>query len=148
MASTETLTGTNFGASQSGGAYVHLFVADGSDVLVFADGATGNTAPMRVLAGAKTGVSEAFNLAVHPDGTIYLADADEGLANGRITVYSPGAAGNTPPLRTITGLPAVPWGGLAIDKAVHPKPPSPSSRWRRTCPTVSAARRSGRRRWN
>jgi hypothetical protein len=105
-----TVSGMDFDADNN------LYVANGDDVLVFGPAANGDTAPTRVISGVHTGISEGFNLAVQPDGTIYVGDFDAGLTNGRITVYAPGAHGDAAPIRTITGLAGIPFGGMAIDK--------------------------------
>ena len=79
-----------------------LFVGNGGNnsVTVFSRTASGNTAPIRTLSGAATGLSFIQGLAVD------VAHNELFVANGSgpaITVYSLTASGNTAPLRTLTG---------------------------------------------
>jgi hypothetical protein len=89
-------------ASHAASAQNELFVgnAGNNSVTVYSRTATGNTAPVRTLVGAATGLSFIQGLAVD------VAHNELFVANGSgpaIKVYSLTASGNTAPLRTITG---------------------------------------------
>jgi len=89
-------------ASQPALAQNELFVANAGNnsVTVFSRTASGNTAPIRTLVGAATGLSSIQALAVD------VTNDELFVANGSgpaITVYSLAASGNTAPLRTLTG---------------------------------------------
>jgi hypothetical protein len=73
-------------------------------VVVFAPGATGDAAPTRIITGPSTGVDgRAFtDLAVDAQGFVYVLWEGQGCS-GTVTVFAPGADGEVPPLRTITG---------------------------------------------
>jgi hypothetical protein len=79
-----------------------LFVgnAGNNSVKVFSRTASGNTAPIRTLAGAATGLSFIQGLAVDVTNNELFVANGSGPA---ITVYSLSASGNTAPLRTLTG---------------------------------------------
>jgi hypothetical protein len=84
-----------------------LFVANigNNSITVYSRAATGNTAPLRTLSGAATGLNEPEGLvvdAVHQE----ILVVNTGLVNPpgpSITVYSLTASGNTLPLRTLAG---------------------------------------------
>jgi hypothetical protein len=91
----------------------NLYVANGSNVLVFKAGADGNQAPTRIIGGSATGLSADFALAVEPSGVVY---------SGRhvgyppyVSVFAAGANGNVSPIRTITHSQAAAM-SMALDK--------------------------------
>jgi hypothetical protein len=78
----------------------NLGTAGNTSVRVYARTANGNTAPLRTLSGAATGLSVAFSAAVDPVRDELVVT---NFNNNSITVYSRTASGNTAPLRTLTG---------------------------------------------
>ena len=106
----------------------NLYVADNASpaisspaptapIVVFAPGATGSVAPSRTLSGALTTLSFGTpqGMATDPAGNLYVTNVVSGVSS--ILIFAPGATGNTPPLRDITGsnteLGCV--GGIALD---------------------------------
>lgn len=74
----------------------------GNSVTVYSSAATGNTAPLRTIAGAATGLNSPEGLAVDAiNNEIFVAN--DFPANGTVTVYAVTANGNVAPLRTIAG---------------------------------------------
>lgn len=71
---------------------------------VHAPGADGNAAPIRVIAGPATRMSEPAGVAVAEDGTVYVVNrrvfSDD---RGSVRVYAGDAAGDAPTLRTLIG---------------------------------------------
>jgi 6-phosphogluconolactonase (cycloisomerase 2 family) len=84
-----------------------------TSVTVYAKGSVGNVAPVRIIAGARTGLRFPSAIATDSHGNRYVADR----AADSVTVYGTSARGNAAPLRTIAGartglnLPT----GLALD---------------------------------
>lgn len=76
-------------------------------IAVFAPGAGGDVAPVRVIEGPETGLKGATSLALGRDGYIYVANdrylEDPVFGSATITVYPSDAAGNAAPIRTIAG---------------------------------------------
>src|SRR5579864_3280394 len=87
------------------------------NVVVFAPGASGNSAPVRTLTMDQGASPYPFQIAIDAQG--YLYEADQGAA--RIDVYAPGAQGRVKPVRIIsgprTGL-TTPF-GIALDNAAN-----------------------------
>jgi 6-phosphogluconolactonase (cycloisomerase 2 family) len=73
----------------------------GTDVLVFAPGATGNVAPVREIKGHATRLLHSTSLAVSSDGWVFVANARFG--DGIITVFAPGTNGDIAPTHVING---------------------------------------------
>jgi sugar lactone lactonase YvrE len=65
-------------------------------VTVYRAGANGDARPLRILAGAATGLGAPAAVALDPHDTLYVVNAA-----GSVTVYEPGASGNAAPVRTI-----------------------------------------------
>jgi hypothetical protein len=86
-------------------------------ILVFRPGATGDVAPIRVLAGSLTQIGPPGTLtnkiAVAADGRLFVAEADN-----RILVFAPGARGDVPPAQIIedstVGSTQVGAGGIGV----------------------------------
>ena len=79
----------------------NIYAADSysQKVLVFAPSATGNVAPLRVLAGDKTLLSGCVGVAFDGAGNLYIANYN-GMS---VTVYPPASSGNLAPTATIAG---------------------------------------------
>ena len=97
-----------------------LYVVSGDTVKVYAPGFAGNAAPVRTIAGPRSGVRAVAGIALDDRGWLYLAaNADAGRDSSLIRVYAPGARGDVPPSRTIAGshtrLSGV--AGIALDRA-------------------------------
>ena len=93
-----------------------LFVPDlgNNSVTVYSRTASGNTAPIRTLSGAATGLSSPIGLTVdRVNNELLVAN----IGNNSITVYSRTASGNTAPIRTLSGAATGLNGpeGLAVD---------------------------------
>jgi hypothetical protein len=81
-----------------------LYVTDGENVLVYATGAHGNVGPVQIVNGPKTGLSGPWGIGLDHSGDMYVASFLGSSSDvGALTVYGPGADGNTPPLQTLTG---------------------------------------------
>ncbi len=86
-------------------------------IVVFAPGATGDVAPLRTLSGTLTTLSFGTpqGMATDSAGNLYVTNYSSGVSS--ILIFEPGATGDTPPLRDITGsntgLGCV--GGIALD---------------------------------
>ena len=65
----------------------------------YAQGATGDAAPLATIAGADTGLDGPFGMAVDASGDLFVAD----YASNSVTEYAPGATGDAAPLATIAG---------------------------------------------
>jgi hypothetical protein len=87
--------------------------AAATSVTVYAKGAIGDVAPVRIIAGSRTGLRFPSAVAVDARGNRYVANR----AANSVTVYGSNARGDAAPLRTIVGartglnLPT----GLALD---------------------------------
>jgi hypothetical protein len=79
-------------------------------VLVFAAGAHGNVAPIRVIGGSNTRLDFPSALAFGPMGNLFVADK----AGRAIHVYAPTSNGNVAPIRTISGERTLIYGPSAI----------------------------------
>ena len=79
----------------------NIYVADSysQKVLVFAAGATGNVAPIRVLTGDKTLLNGCNGIAFDGTGNLFVANYN-GMS---VTVYPPSASGNTAPKASLAG---------------------------------------------
>jgi len=99
-----------------------MYVANSASnsISVYAPGASGDVAPLRVISGPNTGISNPWSVALDQAGRVYVANSNS------ITVYAPGVGGppgsptaNAAPIRAISGFSARVWGpiGLALDAA-------------------------------
>ncbi len=71
---------------------------DGSEILTFAKGASGNVAP-QILGGSHLPLTATRGVAVDAAGRIYVSD----YRANKIFVFAPNASGNARPIRTIGG---------------------------------------------
>jgi hypothetical protein len=71
--------------------------ANGSSILEFSAGATGNVVPMRTISGSATGMIDLGNLTVDSAGNIYV------LNDLNILKFAPTATGNAAPISSIGG---------------------------------------------
>lgn len=69
---------------------------------MFAPGASGDAAPVRVIRGKRTGLTAAFAIAVDPPGNVYVVNSDDMAISG-VLVFGPRANGNVAPIRVIAG---------------------------------------------
>ena len=89
--------------------YVVNALADGSSsVTVYASRADGDAAPLRALAGRRTGMDSASGVAVGPRGMAFVSDHGDRTKVGKVLVFAAGASGDAEPVRTLAGraLPA------------------------------------------
>lgn len=92
---------------------IYLTSAAGNQISVFPLGATGNTAPMRTIVGAATGLSLPIGIEIDDlTGDLYVGNR----SGGNVLVFSDMADGNVAPLRTLTA----PGLGAAQDVVVLP----------------------------
>ena len=82
-------------------AVVELWVANPvtNHVVGFAASAEGNAAPLRTIGGDKTSLKQPQDVAVDPEGWIYVTNAGD----NSVTVYAPNANGNVAPARIVRG---------------------------------------------
>ena len=78
-------------------------------VRIFAAGANGNVAPVRVISGALTQLSNPLDVKVDAAGNIYVTD----FGANKLLIFAPGANGNVAPAVAIT-LPIGSVTGLAL----------------------------------
>jgi hypothetical protein len=88
----------------------HLYVGYGVDqrvdsgnVAVFAPGADGDVAPVRVLHGLRNGLRWPGELAVDGRGYLYVTNTQRFGLDHAVRVFAPGAAGDAMPCRVIEG---------------------------------------------
>ena len=125
-----TIAGANTGLAAPTGiafdASGRLYVANGANVnspagqiLIYAAGASGNVAPIDSIAGSNTGLYGSTWLAFDSAGNLYVTNYNWTSATFSITVYGPGAHGNSAPIHTITGSKTGLSGlaGIALDGA-------------------------------
>jgi len=70
-------------------------------ILVFAPQASGNVAPVRIIAGSNTQLGGYRGMDVDILGRLYVASNGPTLTTGEILVFADGANGNVAPIRTI-----------------------------------------------
>lgn len=95
----------------------NLYVAGthDADILVFAPGASGNTPPIRTIAGSATRLSGPRQISFDAFGRLWVANRPANL----VSVYAAGASGNAAPVLTLEGPHTQinsPW-GVALDSA-------------------------------
>lgn len=88
--------------------YVTSSVYGDQSVSIFPATATGNVAPVRVIAGNMTKLAAPYGVAVDSGGYIYIADylgTGSGTGNnyGAVEIFGPGANGNVAPYGYISG---------------------------------------------
>jgi outer membrane protein assembly factor BamB len=74
-----------------------------SSVDVFGPGASGNTPPVRSIAGSATQLDFPQAVAFDSKGNLYVANAGPNTGGVSVTVYAPGASGNVAPIHRIAG---------------------------------------------
>jgi len=74
----------------------------GNRVDVYAREAHGSAAPARIITGRRTRLDTPFTVAIDARGALYVANEGTGQT-GSITVYAPGAHGDSAPVRRIAG---------------------------------------------
>jgi hypothetical protein len=107
-------------------------------ILVFDAHSSGVAIPSRIIAGTRTGLSFASDLAVRTNGELYIVDAprlDDSKTYNSIVVFAPGQHGDTAPIRVIKGrktslhgpigLALMPDGTLAVSAGGAPVWPLP-----------------------
>lgn len=83
-----------------------IYVANpkNNSVTVYPVGATGNVAPIQLLKGSMTKLSQPYDIAVDGSGNIYVANYNSRLINRyRVTEYAAGSTGNVAPIAVISG---------------------------------------------
>jgi hypothetical protein len=88
-----------------------------NSITVYKHDAKGNTAPLRVIAGSKTGISAPGQLAEDALGNLYVANGygyAEVSSNPAVLVFVHGANGNVAPIRKLTGFHVI--DAMTVDK--------------------------------
>jgi sugar lactone lactonase YvrE len=82
--------GAGIGAGQPGG---------NATINIYAGGSSGNAAPVGVIGGSKTGLTDVFGIALDSKGNIYVANE----APDSIRIFAAGSNGNISPTAVISG---------------------------------------------
>jgi sugar lactone lactonase YvrE len=107
-----TISGSHTGFSQISDLTVgqdgSLYVLSGASIAVFPPHANGDVAPARILKGPQTGLENSTGITLDREGRIYVVGnrsvQDRVFGVGAaVTVYAADAAGDTAPIRTISG---------------------------------------------
>ncbi|HUO05778.1 MAG TPA: NHL repeat-containing protein [Candidatus Binataceae bacterium] len=105
-----TISGSNTGieapdgiaVDSSGNIYVALPIMKPSGgINVFAAGSNGNVAPIATIAGASTGFSGVYGIALDPTGKIYVSTS--GSVGGVVSIFPAGSNGDVAPVGSIDG---------------------------------------------
>ncbi|MFN2527627.1 MAG: NHL repeat-containing protein [Candidatus Baltobacteraceae bacterium] len=82
---------------------LNIYVADKAtnQILVFAAGATGNVAPIRIIGGSNTGLNNPSDVLVDSTGKLYVTNSASGNGTGNILIFAAGANGNVAPSATV-----------------------------------------------
>lgn len=80
-----------------------LYALSGDTITIFAPGYNGTGAPVRTIAGSRTGLRDVTDLAVDQLGWLYVAMRGPKWDSSLVRIYAPGAGGDVPPARTISG---------------------------------------------
>ena len=103
----KVLAGSNVPVQNAAGLAVdaagNLYVSDytAKAIYVFAAGATGNTAPIRTIAGSATGLVQPYGISFDSHGHLYVAQGHDDTAP--IEEFAANANGNVAPIATIGG---------------------------------------------
>jgi sugar lactone lactonase YvrE len=93
-----------FGIARDSSGNLYVANQNVSSVTVYAAGATGNSAPTAIIAGANTGLISPTGITLDANRKIYVANPGSlGGGPDSITVYATGSSGNVTPTATITG---------------------------------------------
>jgi len=76
-----------------------VYALNGNNISVFAPGATGNAAPVRLITGSLTQLNSASGIAVDAAQNIYVANT----GGGNVLVFSSTATGNVAPASILSG---------------------------------------------
>lgn len=90
-----------------------IYALSGNSIGVFAAGANGGAAPVRLISGASTLLNTASAITVDRTGDVYVANT----LGGNVLVFNSSATGNVAPTRLIAGTTTgitQPW-GVAVD---------------------------------
>jgi len=79
-----------------------------NSITIYKQDAQGDTAPLKVIAGSKTGINNPGQLSEDAQGNLYVANnaspaASTSTAYGSVLVFAHGANGNTAPIRKLVG---------------------------------------------
>jgi hypothetical protein len=80
-----------------------LYALSGDTITVFAPGYSGSGAPIRTIAGPRTGLRDVTDMTVDHLGSLYVAMRGPKWDSSLVRVYAPGASGDAPSVRTISG---------------------------------------------
>jgi sugar lactone lactonase YvrE len=94
-----TLTGVAAIPAAAQAPVPYLFVSNGNSVIEYAQGATGDAAPVATISGSSTGFDGSFGIAVDASGELFVAN----YGSNSVTEYAPGATGDVAPAATISG---------------------------------------------
>lgn len=91
--------------SASSGSTDLLYVGNtgNNSITVYRHDASGNTAPLRVIAGSKTGIDQPGQLSEDASGNLYVVNGAAYASSSGILVFARGAHGDVAPLRKLAG---------------------------------------------
>jgi hypothetical protein len=92
-------TSCDIGAYQVGAPATYVANSAANSVTAYADGASGDAAPVLTLSGPATGLSEPTGVVTDVAGDVFVTNA----ATNSITEYAPEVTGNAAPTSTISG---------------------------------------------
>lgn len=78
------------------------YYGGGTSIKAFPLSSSGNVAPVRVIAGSATGLTDVLDIATDANGSLYVVNGDT-VATSSIRIFSAGANGNIAPVRVIAG---------------------------------------------
>jgi sugar lactone lactonase YvrE len=79
------------------------FFGGPQQISVYPSGEGSDTTPVRTIAGKRADLGRIGDLAVGPDGSLFVLRSGPMQGDARIQVYAPNAAGDIPPVRVVSG---------------------------------------------
>jgi hypothetical protein len=90
-------------SAQSSADLLYVGNVGNNSITVYHHDAQGNAAPLHVIVGSKTGISNPGQLSEDAQGNLYVVSSGTGAASPSILVFAHGADGNIAPIRTLAG---------------------------------------------
>jgi len=89
--------------TQSSADLLYVGNVGNNSITVYHHDAQGNAAPLDVIAGSKTGISNPGQISEDPQGDLYVVSSGTGGTSPSILVFAHGANGNVAPIRKLAG---------------------------------------------